>query len=96
MKMDRRVFLGLAAGAVAHRATKGLAVEAQPIPVNFDDIRIGQWADYLPMVEDEVEGPFYVGTMHPFFVSDLLADETIGPELREQLMCVPMSGGEAV
>jgi hypothetical protein len=95
MKMDRRVFLGLVAAAAAHQATKGLSAEAQPIPVNFDDIRIGQWADYCPKSEDEVEGPFYVGAIHPFVVAELIADETIAPVLRE-LMCVPLSGGEAI
>jgi hypothetical protein len=103
MRINRRAFLGLAAAAAAHQATKGLSAEAEPIPVNFDDIRIGQWADnpstyaeYTSTFEVEAEGPFYTGAIHPFFVADLLADETIGPALRKQLMCVPLSGGEAI
>jgi hypothetical protein len=103
MTMGRRAFLGLAAAAAAHQATRGLPAIAEPIPVNYEDIRIGQWADCFPLTyEDhtavsdfEISEGFYVGSIHPFFLEDLLLDDTIGPGLRKQLMRVPLSGGEA-
>lgn len=95
MRMNRRTFLGLAAAAAAHQATKGLSAETKLVPVNFDDIKIGQWADFFAIFEAAKES-FYVGSIHPFFVADLIADKTIGPGLRKQLMSIPLSGGEAI
>ena len=65
MKTNRRAFLGLAAAAVAHQATKGLSGEVQPIP------------------EDVEDGPFYVATIHPFVLAELMADKTIGATMRQ-------------
>jgi hypothetical protein len=97
MKMGRRAFLGLSAAAAMHPVTRGLPAVAEPIVVNFDDIRIGQWADFThqdPEISEE-EGPFFQVPMHPLIIADLMTDKAFAPILRK-CMRVPLSGGEAI